>query len=98
VKFEWDSNKDLINIKKHGVSFEEAIYVFSDVDAISLFDTEHSNTEDRWITIGKNKKSGLITVIHTERFKNNEEYIRIISARKAEESEEFEYIKRIGVK
>ena len=51
MKFEWNEKKDQINIKKHGISFEEASYVFSDIDAISIIDEEHSDNELRWITI-----------------------------------------------
>ena len=94
--FEWDENKNITNIKKHGISFEAAAYIFADVDMISLFDEEHSYTEDRWISIGKIKNHGIIVVVHTERIKGEHEYIRIISARKADISEEKEYIKRIG--
>ena len=67
--FEWDENKNITNIKKHGISFEEAAYVFADIDIISLFDEEHSHTEDRWISIGKIKNHGIIVVVHTERIK-----------------------------
>lgn len=62
MKFQWDERKNLSNIKKHGISFEEAAYVFSDIDMISLFDEEHSDTEERWISIGKIKNHGIIVV------------------------------------
>ena len=96
MKFEWDENKNLINIKKHGISFDEAVYVFSDIDAISLFDKEHSETEERWITIGKIINHGIIVVVHTDRIKGEHEYIRIISARKSLKNEKTEYINRLG--
>jgi len=96
MRFEWDENKNLVNIKKHRISFEEAIYVFTDRDAISIFDEEHSESEERWITIGKIIYYGIIVVVHTERIKNDTEFIRIISARKATIAEEGEYILRIG--
>jgi uncharacterized protein len=96
MKFEWDEKKNRLNIKKHGLSFEEAAYVFSDTDAISIIDTEHSENEERWITIGKIINKGIIVVVHTERIKSEQEFIRIISARKAEKIEAKEYINRIG--
>jgi len=95
MKFEWDERKNQINIKKHGISFENAAYVFSDVDAISIFDEEHSSDEDRWITIGKIKNSTIIVVVHTERIRNKYEYIRIISTRKADKTEIKEYLNQL---
>ena len=75
MKFQWDERKNLSNIKKHGISFEEAAYVFSDIDTISIFDEEHSDTEDRWISIGKIINHGIIVVVHTERIKREQEYL-----------------------
>lgn len=46
MKFEWDDKKNITNIRKHKISFEEAIFVFSDIDAISLFDDKHSDYEE----------------------------------------------------
>jgi uncharacterized DUF497 family protein len=48
IQFEWDENKNINNQKKHGISFEEAAYVFSDRENISIPDIEHSEKEDRW--------------------------------------------------
>ncbi len=96
MKFEWDESKNVLNIKKHGISFEEAVFVFSDHDAISISDDEHSDCEDRWIIIGKIINHGIIIVVHTERIREKFEYIRIISARKADKYEEKQYIERIG--
>jgi len=98
MKFEWDENKNNKNIQKHGVSFEEAAFVFSDIDAISIIDDDHSESEERWVTLGQIINHGVIVVVHTERIKGELEYIRIISARKAVKNEEKEYIKRIGGK
>ena len=50
--FEWDPDKAQQNKKKHGISFEQAATVFTDPNAISLYDTGHSKDEDRWITLG----------------------------------------------
>ena len=98
MKFEWDENKNILNIKKHGISFEEAAYVFADIDLISLFDEKHSDFEERWISIGKIINHGIIVVVHTDKIKGEQEYIRIISARKAEINEKKEYIRRVGGK
>ena len=98
MKFEWDENKNLKNIKNHGISFEEAAFVFSDKEAISLFDDDHSDYEERWITIGTIKIHGIIIVVHTERIKGEFEFIRIISARKAEKHEANDYVRRVGGK
>ncbi len=98
MKFEWDENKNNKNIQKHGISFEEAAFVFSDIDAVSIIDDDHSESEERWVTLGKIINHGVIVVVHTERIKGEFEYIRIISARKAVKNEEKEYIKRIGGK
>jgi uncharacterized DUF497 family protein len=95
MKFEWDERKNKGNILKHGISFETAAFVFSDINAISIFDEKHSESEDRWITIGKIRNSSIIVVIHTERIKGNYEYIRIISARKSDKTEIKEYFNQI---
>ena len=50
--FEWDNKKNKSNQKKHGVSFEQATTVFQDPRALTLFDDEHSITEERWVTLG----------------------------------------------
>lgn len=96
MKFEWDERKNQENIKKHGISFESAAYIFSDKDAISIFDEEHSDDEDRWITIGRIRNSTIVLVIHTERLRNHFEFIRIISARKANKAEIKEYLNRLS--
>ena len=49
--FEWDTDKALSNVKKHGVSFENAALVFTDSGRIEIFDAEHSLEEERWLTI-----------------------------------------------
>lgn len=98
MKFEWDDKKNKINLKKHGISFEEAVYVFSDKEAISIYDEKHSEHEDRWITIGRILNLNIIIVIHTDGIKGESETIRIISARKAIKSEREQYIRRIGEK
>jgi hypothetical protein len=73
--FEWDENKNQVNIIKHDVSFEEAITAFSDADRLTLRDEGHSQSEDRYFCIGKTSK-GIITV----RFVFRGGRIRIIGA------------------
>jgi uncharacterized DUF497 family protein len=84
LQFEWDPEKAKKNLKKHGVSFEEASTIFDDPQFISFLDEEHSTDEERHITIGMSDKIHLVMAAHTER-KN---LIRLISARKATKNEE----------
>jgi len=95
MKFEWDTNKESINIKKHGVTFEKAAYVFADKFSLSMFDNEHSSQEDRWAILGKSNNEVLLLVIHTFRNNKDEEIVRIISARKATKNEEKTYKRRV---
>jgi hypothetical protein len=88
-KFEWDENKNQENIKKHGISFEEAVSVFSDVDSLTLFDEDHSDEEDRFLIIGFSFKLRLLVVCHC--YRQNETVIRIISARKVSKAEAQKY-------
>jgi len=73
--FEWDENKNQINIKKHGVSFEAAKQAFSDPNRLTLYDEGHSQTEARYFCIGK-VSNGILTV----RFVFRNSSIRIIGA------------------
>lgn len=84
--FNWDKNKNLSNIQKHGISFKEAAGVFLDARATLIADEEHSQDEDRYIVIGISGKLKLLMVCHC--YKNEGETIRIISARKATREEE----------
>ena len=83
--FVWDDNKNEVNIKKHGVSFEEAESVFDDIYALYDADTEHSDTEERFIIIGKSEHMKILFVCHC--YRENEDVIRLISARKADNFE-----------
>ncbi len=86
--FEWDLNKAQGNIEKHGVSFEEAISVFWDEQALLIADPEHSSfNEDRFILLGISEQLRLLVVVHCERNEN----IRIISARTATPKERKQY-------
>jgi len=90
--FEWDPQKAKINFKKHKVSFERACMVFKDPNALSIYDEEHSETEDRWITLGMDINRTLLVVVHTfEQLDENTYKIRIISARKATKKEIKQY-------
>ena len=92
ITFEWDDAKAESNFKKHGVSFEEASTVFYDPHAIVIDDDEHSFDEDRFVIVGLSAAARVLTVCHCYRELN--EVIRIISARKATKNEESEYWRR----
>jgi uncharacterized DUF497 family protein len=85
--FEWDPNKAAQNIRKHGVSFEEAATAFGDPLSITIFDPLHSIDEDRFVLIGMSNRNRLLVVVHTDR----NDRIRIISARKATKKEKKQY-------
>lgn len=89
LKFEWDAKKARENIKKHGVSFEEASTVFGDLLALTIYDPLHSEEEDRFVTLGESEKRRLIVVSFTDR----DDRIRIISARVATRRERKDYEK-----
>jgi len=94
MKFEWDNNKDEINVKKHKISFEEARKVFFDPFHLSMRDPDHSNDEERWLTMGLCEGALVVVVIHTYRNSDSEEYIRLISARNATSRERKQYFNR----
>lgn len=85
MRFEWDQNKNLVNIKKHKISFEEAETVFFDDNARLIPDPEHSIEEERFIILGFTIKLRILVVVHS--YKENDDLIRIISARRATKSE-----------
>ncbi|MDI6728505.1 MAG: BrnT family toxin [Thermodesulfovibrionales bacterium] len=77
---------------KHGVSFEQASTIFLDPRMVSVFDTEHSEHEDRWATIGIDRNGSLLVAVHTFQQVDADSYrIRIISARKATRKESKQY-------
>lgn len=93
IKFEWDKEKADTNLKKHKISFEEAKTVFYDPNALLIADPDHSEIkEDRFIIMGMSSKSKLLIVCHC--YRENDEVIRIFSARKAEKSEINQYGER----
>ena len=90
--FEWDTTKAKQNIRKHKVSFQRAGTIFCDPHAISIFDDEHSQEEDRWITIGRDNGGILLVVSHSfGEIDVSSCRIRIISARKATKREIKQY-------
>jgi len=89
MDFNWDPKKAKANLDKHAVSFEEASSVFYDPFAKFAYDPDHSEQEDRYILIGHSKKSNLLFVVHI--YKENENTIRIISARKATKKEKIDF-------
>jgi uncharacterized DUF497 family protein len=91
MKFEWNEEKAAANLKIHGVSFEEAIEVFFDSNAVEGFDSEHSAGENRFYIIGFSSRR-LLYVVYAEKLRDN--VIRLISARKAEGKKQKEYEKK----
>lgn len=85
IEFDWDSTKAATNLKKHGVSFEEAQSVFYDEFAVQFFDEDHSSDEERFLLLGMSTGARLLLVCHCERDAGH--VIRIISARKATKRE-----------
>jgi uncharacterized protein len=81
--FEWDTDKAKSNIQKHGVTFEEAATVMRDPRAMNMYDPDHSESEDRWITLGLSGPGRLLVVCHTFNEKPDAMVtIRIFSARR----------------
>lgn len=92
MEFIWDKEKASANIKKHNVSFEEAETVFEDAQALRIFDPDHSDTEDRFLLLGLSAMLKMLVVCHC--YRENNETIRIISARKATKNETRAYGRR----
>lgn len=92
LRFEWDARKNRTNIKKHGVSFDEARTAFYDENAIQFFDPDHSEDEDRFLLLGISLRLRILIVCHC--FRESETAVRIISARRADKKEEQDYWRR----
>jgi hypothetical protein len=92
LKFTWDPGKASENVKKHGVSFDEARTVFFDEAAIEFFDEDHSEEEDRFLMLGLSAYARLLLICHC--YRESEATIRIISARRATQSESVHYRRR----
>ncbi len=89
IHFIWDENKAKSNLIKHKISFEEAKSVFDDDNARLIYDPDHSINEDRFILLGLSYKLKILTVVHC--YKDDENTIRIISARKSTKKEQNQY-------
>lgn len=92
MNFTWDNDKAKANIQKHGISFEEAKTVFDDYDALQIYDPDHSEDEDRFILLGMSEILRILVVCHC--YREEDETIRIISARKASKNEQKQYDRR----
>jgi uncharacterized DUF497 family protein len=91
-RFDWDPAKEAQNVRKHKISFRRAATTFRDPNHLSIYDEEHTETEERWATIGLDSTGILRVVFHT--FEQVDEglcEIRIISARKATKREAEQY-------
>ena len=89
LAFEWDKNKARENVRKHGVSFEEASTIFADPLARTIYDPLHSDEEDRFVMLGESQRRRLLVVVFTDR----DDRIRVISARVATRRERKDYEK-----
>lgn len=90
--FDWDANKARTNLAKHRVSFRLATSVFRDALVLTIFDEEHSDDEDRWVTLGRARNGQVLVMVHTsEEASSTETHIRIISARCADPAEVRDY-------
>ena len=90
MRFDWDETKAAANRTKHGISFNEAATVLGDSLGWTYLDHDHSELEQRWVTIGESEAGQILVVAHTD---NGEGTIRIISARRATRKER-EYYER----
>ena len=88
-RFEWDERKNRANIRKHGVSFEEASTVFYDENGVEFYDDEHSEWEDRFLLLGVSSRVRVLMVCHCLR--EGGDVIRIVAARKATAAERKHY-------
>ena len=90
--FDWDPHKQSRNIRRHKLTFQQAATVFRDPRHLTLYDEDHSEDEDRWITLGVGENGLLLVVVHTfEQLDKEKISLRIISARKATPAEIAQY-------
>ena len=89
LRFEWDPGKAAANLRRHGVSFEEARAVFLDENALLRPDEDHSADEDRFVLLGLSGRLRTLVVCHC--YRHEDEVIRLISARKANSLERRQY-------
>jgi uncharacterized DUF497 family protein len=90
LRFTWDLDKARENESKHGIAFDEARTVFGDEGALLIDDPDHSDDEDRFVIIGFSSHARVVTVCHC--YRESDEVIRLISARKATHNESSQYI------
>ena len=93
MRFEWNQSKNLDNERKHGVSFEEAQTVFFDERALFMIDPAHADDEDRFLLMGLSAHLRVLLVCHC--YRQSDQIIRLISARKAVQSEILQYWNRL---
>ncbi len=90
--FDWDPIKAKENVVKHGIGFERATELFLDPLAVSVFDQDHSEAEERWVTIGRDSHGRVLVIAHTfSEVSAEESKIRMISVRKATKREARQY-------
>ena len=89
LRFSWDPKKDALNQRKHGISFAEAQTVFYDESAKLIDEPDHSSDEDRFIILGHSHRLHILVVCHC--YREDDDVIRIISARKADKDEQAFY-------
>jgi len=90
--FDWDRRKADSNLSRHGIRFEDAMTVFLDPNAITIFDDDHSDDEERWVTLGEASGPRLLLVIHTHvEISDDVVAVRIISARPPTRKEASQY-------
>jgi len=89
LRFVWDQKKNRANVRKHGVSFDEARTAFNDAHAVLFYDPDHSMDEDRFVLLGMSFQLRVLVVCHC--FRESETVVRIFSARKADKAEERGY-------
>lgn len=91
-QFDWDPAKARVNLREHGIAFDEAETVFSDDQALLLDDPDHSVDEDRLLLLGLSAKLRVLVVVHC--YREDDQVIRLISARKATPTERAQYSAR----
>ncbi len=89
MTFEWDGAKSTANARAHGVSFDEASSVFADEQALLIGDPDHSDDEDRFVLLGLSSRLRTLVVCHC--YRQDDDVVRIISARKANRREVEQY-------
>ncbi len=92
--FRWDERKSRANFKNHGVAFQEAATCWLDESAVETYDEKHSDTEVRWLMIGKSDAGRILTCWYTERQFGKQEVTRLIGARRSTTSEKSLYYEK----